>query len=282
MRPRKLVIKTNLFGIETILATLTISKFAEFLQPKTTLVCPKCGEKPEWNGGYDCNCCPICGKQMECSEDTGVNIAEHKEVNIIVHRCKEHGIQNPSHFNHWSQLKRIDSHGVEVKQVRLTGEGDVTAYAFVMDLPEFSKYADATADEYGVIVKDDGSARAMKKLLIAMEKLGKVIVMHFNDTYEERVAILTTSISKRILLKEIIPLNLLDQKETMRVSFEGITDKDVQEAEEYLKHLPKATEDLLYVHDYRLQGVEAQKVSPKVLELEAIMGQAETPKQASG
>jgi hypothetical protein len=273
MRPRKLVIKTNLFGIEQTLATLTISKFAEFLQPKTTLVCPNCGQKPEWHGGYDCVCCPICGKPLEKIDSDGKGTIKFK--------CAEHDFQTPSHYNHWSQLKRIDAHGAEIKKERLTGEGDVTAYAFVMDLPEFSKYADATADEYGVIVTDDGSARAMKKLLIAMEKLGKVIVMHFNDTYEERVAILTTSISKRILLKEIIPLNLLDQKETMRVSFEGITDKDVQEAEEYLKHLPKASEDLLYVHDYRLQGVEAQKVSPKVLELEAIMSQAESPKQAS-
>lgn len=274
MRPRKLVIKSNLFGIQQDLAVLTITKFADFLEAETELVCPVCGQKPTWHGGYDCTCCPKCGKPME-----KVVVDEKGTVNW---KCPVDGWQDPSHFNHWSQLKRIDANGQEVTKTKLTGEGDVTAFAFIMDIAEFSQYADATASEYGVVVKDDGSARNLKKLLIAMERLGKVILLHFNDTYEERVAILTTSISKRIILKEIIPLNLADIKETMRVSFDNITDRDIQEAEAFLKALPHADESLLYVHDYRIQGVETPKVSPKVLELEAIMTQAEQPKQASG
>jgi len=107
-----------------------------------------------------------------------------------------------------------------------------------------------------------------------MRNLGKVILVHFNDTFEERVAILTTSLSNRIILKEIIPLNLLDQRETMKIDFTQVTDKDVAEAETFIKQLPKAEESLLYVHDYRINGVEAP-VSPQVLELEAIIKKAQ-------
>jgi len=106
-----------------------------------------------------------------------------------------------------------------------------------------------------------------------MRNLGKIIVLHFNDTYEERIAVLTTSISNRIILKELVPLNLADIEETMRVSLENVTEKDVQEAEAFIKQLPTATEDLFYVHDYRIQGLDVKKVSPKVLELEAILAQ---------
>jgi hypothetical protein len=255
-------------GFKMPIASVTIKNFAKLLEAKTELACPKCGEKPAWIGGYSCTCCSICGKPMEA-----VPVDEKGAIN---YKCPEHGWQDPSYYKTWQSLKRILADGTEVTKEKLIGEGDVEADAYIMDVPEFSKYADATLSEYGVIVRDETSARNLRKLLIAMHNLGKVIILHFNDTYEERVCILTTSISNRIILKELMPLNLADIQETMKVSFEGITDKDIQEAETFIKQLPHATEDLLYVHDYRIKGIETPKVSPKVLELEAIMSKQVT------
>jgi hypothetical protein len=48
------------------------------------------------------------------------------------------------------------------------------AQAYIMTLEEFAKYVDATYQEYGVTVKDETSARNLRKLLIATKNLGKV------------------------------------------------------------------------------------------------------------
>jgi len=251
-------------------ATLSIKKFADVLQAETKLVCPRCGNEPKWVGGYVCECCPKCGKPLE-----KVVVDEKGTTN---YKCPEDGWQEPSFFKHWSQLKRTLPDGKELVKPKLTTGEEVEAEAYIMDISEFSKYADATQTEYGVIVKDSTSAQNLKKMLIAMEKLGKVVLLHFNDTYEERICILTTSISKRIILKELIPLNLADIEETMKISFEGVTDKDIAESEAFIKQLPKAEESFLYVHDFRTLGIEPLKVSPKVLELEAIIEKAKNEK----
>lgn len=267
MRPRKLKLIVNLGGFKMPLASLTIRNFAKILEAQTELICPNCSQKPTWISGYTCTCCPKCGKPLQ-----SVAVDETGAVNW---KCPEDGFQEPSYYKHWSALKRVLPDGSEITKDRLIGEGDVEAEAYVMDISEFIKYADATLNEYGVIVRDETSARNLKKLLIAMHNLGKVIIIHYNDTYEERVCILTTSISNRILLKELIPLNLADIQDTMKVTFEGLTDSDIAEAETFVKQLPKADESMLYVHDYRVRGVEVPKVSPKVLELEAILEQAQ-------
>jgi len=53
-------------------------------------------------------------------------------------------------------------------------KGPVTARAYIMELKDFAKYVDATCNEYGIIVKDETSARNLRKLLIATRNLGKV------------------------------------------------------------------------------------------------------------
>lgn len=267
MRPRTLKIVVSLGGMRMPVATVSIKKFADVLEQKTDLVCPNCGKKPEWHGGYDCTCCPICGKPME------KGVVDDKGT--VDYKCAEDGFQDPSHFNHWSQLKRVLPDGSELLKPKLTTGEDVEAEAYIMDISEFMTHVDATLNEYGVIVKDDTSARNLRKLLIAIRNLGKVILLHYNDTYEERVAILTTSISNRIILKELIPLNIADIRETMKIDLTNLTEKDVQEAEVFIKQLPHAEESLLYVHDYRILGIETPKVSPKVLELEAILSKAQ-------
>jgi len=244
MRPRILKIAVRISGMEMPIASVKIEKFADVLEAETELLCPKCKQKPTWKGGYDCTC--------------------------------------GEHYNHWSGLLRvIKATGEPVTKTKFTNEKeDVVADAFIMDMKQFSEIADATLTEYGVTVSDETSARNLKKLLIATRSLSKVVLIKYLDTYEERVAILTTSVSNRIILKEIIPLNLADIKETMRIDLSSITEQDLSEAEQFIKLLPQAKEDLLYVSDYRTKGILAPKVTPKVIELEAILskvGKATTP-----
>jgi hypothetical protein len=218
-----------------------IVKFADMLEPKTELRCPKCLGKPVWRGLYECTC--------------------------------------GATYTHWSQLKRVLPSGKELVKPKLTTGETVEAEVYIMDKAKFSQYADATYQEYGLVVNDSNSASNLKKLLIALERLNKVIIIHFLDTYEERVAMLTISQSGRVLLRELIPLNLAEIRETMKVDLSNITDRDIAEAEMFIKQLPEATEDLLYVHDYRVQCLEeVPRVSPKVIELEAIISKMKSEK----
>ena len=47
----------------------------------------------------------------------------------------------------------------------------------------------------------------------------------------------------------------------MRIDLAGITEKDGAEAEQFVKQLPIAKQDFLYVSDYRVEGVKAKAVS---------------------
>jgi len=236
-------IAVSVSGFEMPVATVHIQKFADILEPETELICPNCGKKPSYKGGYDCEC--------------------------------------GSHFGHWSQLKRVvKGSGEEIVKQRLANDGQVTARAYVMNMEEFAKYVDATACEYGVVVKDENSAKNLRKLLIATKNLDKVILIRYNDTFEERVAVLTTSLSERIILKELIPLNLADIRETMKVNLKEIAPQDLAEAEQFIKMLPPAKEELLNVDDYRTRGVSKEKVSPKVLQLEAVLVKAKAKEKA--
>jgi len=249
-------------------ASVKIQKYADVLKPETDLLCPRCKQKPRWAGGYDCTCCPKCGEPMERHE-----VDEKGTLNW---KCPEDGWQDPSHYNHWSQLLRVDkATGEPIVKTKFTEpKKDVVADAFIMDLKDFSDIADATLNEYGIVVTEETSARNLRKLLIATKNLGKVVLIRYLDTYEERIAILTTSISNRIILKEIIPLNLADIKETMRIDLSGVTEQDMAEAEQFVKMLPTATESLLKVSDYRTKGIQAKPPTPKVLELETILAKA--------
>jgi len=279
MRPRILKIAVRISGMEMPIASVKIQKFADVLEPETELLCPKCKQKPKWNGGYDCTCCPKCGKPLE--RQVIVNPV-HTDEQIVNWKCSEDGYQEPSHYNHWSQLLRtVKATGEPITKTKFTNEKeDVVADAFIMDMKQFSEIADATLTEYGVTVSDETSARNLKKLLIATKNLSKVVFIKYLDTFEERVTILTTSVSNRIILKEIIPLNLADIKETIHIDLSNVSEQELAEAEQFVKLLPPAQENLLYVSDYRTKGIQTPKAAPKVMELEAILskvGKATTP-----
>jgi len=240
MRPRTVKLCVSLMGMAKMpVATITVQKFADIRKPQTELRCPNCGEKPEYQPAqYKCKC----------------------------------GFVARS----WMKLKRVvQATGEVIEKVRLLQpKEEVTADLYVMPIEEFSQYVDATRAEYGVVVKDETSAKNLKKLIIATEKLGKVIVIRYKDTYEEVVGILTLSLSGRVIIKDIIPLNLLDVKETLRVNVAEVTPEELAEAEKFVSMLPPANEEHFKVKDYRLIGLEEKPVSEKVLELEKIIAKA--------
>lgn len=238
MRPRILKIAVRISGMEMPIAAVKIKPFADVLEAETDLLCPKCKQKPKWNGGYDCSC--------------------------------------GEHYGHWSQLERVvRATGEPVIKTKFTNDKeDVVADAFIMDMTEFSKIVDATLKDYGITANDETSARNLKKLLIATKYLNKVVLVRYLDTYEERVTILTTSVSNRIILKEIIPQNLAEIEETMHIDLSTVSQQDLAEAEQFVKLLPPARPELLNISDYRIKGIGISKEAPKVIELEAILQQA--------
>lgn len=243
MKPRTLKLVADVMGMQTAIAEVRIQTFAKepALSEWTGLVCPECSEKPEYQRAiYKCG---HCGQS----------------------------------YSWWGKLKRVLKGTVEeVIMPRLLGKGEMAvAKLYKMDLVSFSKYVDATKNERGIIVKDEASAKNLFKLLVAMERLGQVMILRYNETKEEVVAVLTTSVSQRIILKEIIPLNLVQLKETLKVDMSKVTDKDVNEAKAFMGLIPEATEETLKVSDYRAGAVKVTPVEQeKVMELEAILKRA--------
>lgn len=244
MAKRKLSLRAKAFGFETIIAKINIAVLADEVRAdsKTTdLVCPECGQKPAHKAGYECSC----GKK----------------------------------FKHWSQLKRVlkGTFNALVKE-KLSSEKETVADLFKMSLSEFAEHVDATRAEHGVTVTDEPSAKNLYKLLVATKRLDVAIITFWKDTYEEKIALLTTSVSGRILLREIIPRNLSVLRETLRVNAAEISEKDVKEAEAFLRQIPEATHEMFDVEDYRAQLVVPEikevKAKAQVQELKSILAKA--------
>jgi len=236
MRRRTLSLVANLSGFPMSLGTVSIQKYAKVRKADTILVCPECGEKPTWFGEYRCNC----GKT----------------------------------YGHWSKLKRIVAATRQVvEKEKLTAGETVQAEVYVMDAKDYAeKYADATLEEHGLIAKDEQTTLNVRKLLIAVERLGKVVIIRFNDTYETRICLLSMSMSGRVVLREIIPVNLAEITETLKVEMGDVTEADIVEAQQLVKMLKPPTEDVFVVSDYRTIGLsETPPPSPKVQSFKEIL-----------
>lgn len=223
------------------LGVVTVQKFAHVREADTTLICPSCGEKPSWKGGYECSC----GEK----------------------------------YGHWSALKRIVTATHEIiEKVKLTVKDEtVQATVLVLKAVEYAnRYADATLDEHGLTTNDPTTAQNIKKLLVAVDRLGFVIIIRFNDTYEERICLLTTSLSNRVVLREVIPLNLADISETLRIQMDDVTEKDLNEAQQLVKMLKEADEETFRVSDYRIKGLkEVAEPTAKVLDFQEILAKVQ-------
>ena len=244
MRKRTIVLEATIGGMPVVLGEFLIQNFASMYDYKeaTQNVCPKCGGNPVWSGGYDC-------------EDCG------------------------AHYGHHSKLKRvITAAGEEMSKPRLIPpKTKAKAQVYKYSREAFAeRFADAGLSEAGITTKQDSWALNIAKLAVAVERLGQVIVLKWNDTYEERVCLVTLSESNRVILKEIIPANLLVGKETLRVDMSLITEQGISEAKQLLSLIPEATEDVFKVSDYRTTGLgeaplEAPVQAPKVQELAEIL-----------
>ena len=238
MRPRTIKMSVSFMGMTTPIAEAKITSFARIAEVKDYVdrLCPKCLGKPAWKGGYVCGC--------------------------------------GASFNHWSQLKEVIKGSTrELSKTRLTEKGeDVLAKMWRMPAEKFKEYGDATISEYGLTVKDSTSAKNLKKLLIAVRKVGQVVILTWAEEYEQRIALLTVSESARVVIREIMPLNLGSLEETLRVTLD-VPESEITEAEMFVKTLPEATEDTLKVQDWRTttipEVVTAEKA--KVQDLDVIL-----------
>lgn len=238
MKNRKLKLVANISGFDTVIAEVKIENFADEIDVKnwTDLVCPICGKLPKWHGGY------------VCETDNAT-------------------------FNHWSKLKRvIRGTAKALSTPRLLAEKEeATGNLSWLTREEFAKdYVDATrADngEKGVVLVEEKYAKLLFKLLVAIEELDYVVIAKWNDTNEEVVALLTVSASGRILMREIIPSNLVKVKPTLFIDRAIITEQDKAEAKIFVQHfIPKATAETFIVKDYRAQwkeGVPTEAVVPE-------------------
>lgn len=255
MKNRKLKLVARVNGFETVIAEVKIQNFADEVDVKewTELVCPICGEKPQYHGGYVCE-------------------------------------KDNASFNHWSKLKRVIKGTAQALNIpRLLEEKEIaTAYLYWLTIDEFAKnYVDATRKEDGekgivIAEKKPDKARAMAinvfKCVVAVEEMKYVIIAKWKDTNEEVVALLQPSASGRILMREIIPSNLVTVKETLFVDRNAITQDEVAEAGLFIKtFIPKATAETFQVTDYRAQWKEGKIAVPaepqggNVADIRAIM-----------
>lgn len=150
-----------------------------------------------------------------------------------------------------------------------------------MSRGDFAKYCDATKSEKGVSQVDSGSSHNLFKLLVATEKAGYIIIVKYNDTTEEAVALLKISQSSRIILQEIIPLNLVQIKDTLMLNSSEISEKDVLEAKAFVEQfIPGASEETLKVSDYRTAWIDQHIIEKpvedqgRVVQIREIMAKA--------
>lgn len=221
------------------LGVVSVRNFAKIREVQTDLVCKVCGKKPAYTSGYRCEC--------------------------------------GAEYKHWSGLNRIVSATHQIIQmVKLTEDGVPSeATVYVLDQKTYAnKYADATLTEYGIIASDATTAQNIRKLLVAVDRLGFVIIIRFNDTNEQRVCLLTVSASNRVVLREVIPTNLAEISETLAIDLSQITDADITESQQLVKMLKQADDAVFNVTDYRTIGLaDVPAESPKVQTLKEILAQ---------
>jgi len=221
--------------------------------PGGDCICPNCGEKPRWQGGY------VCPKDNHT-------------------------------FGHWSQLKRVirgTAQALSIPRLLKEKEEAVAKLSYLTTEQFAKKYVDATRKdegEKGVVLTDSASAKNLFKLLVAVEELRYVIIAKWKDTYEEVVGLLTVSQSGRILIREIIPSNLVQVRETLFIDRTAITKDEVEEAKGFVEHfIPKATDETFAVTDYRAkwkEGVPTEAKAPeqaqKVQDIKEILAKVAT------
>jgi len=251
LKARKLVLQAVVMGFSANIATIKIGNPAKerALSDYTDLLCPQDKKKPHYETShYRCDC----------------------------------GFSTTT----WQGLARVlKGTTTPFEMPTLTkGNGEVEiAKIFKMTLAAFAKisdYVDAKDAEHPVTAEDEGSIVNLYKLIVAQTETGHVIILKWNDTKEEIIALLTTTLSGKIVVRKIIPPNLVIVGESLMLDQSKMTKQDIEEAKLFLKQIPDATDEVLTVTDYRMKQFEVhQPEESKVTAIGAIMEKARARKE---
>jgi DNA-directed RNA polymerase subunit RPC12/RpoP len=240
MKPRKIEIFAKVGGFEISYGVFRIVPYAKEMEPETERRCPKCNIKPAYTQPlYKCS---------QCGQE----------------------------WHHWGGLTRyVQGTNVALIPKPLEPESDRPRRAVIVKM-ERTKFAekegDAGKETYGIMPEDPKAAQNLMNLVVAHDRLDKVIILTWNDTTEEIKALLTLSESNRILVQNIIPANLAEIRETAKVDLTKINENDLAQAKVFINAIPDATEDTFTAHDYRIEGLEAvARKSENAVALEKIL-----------
>jgi len=246
MRHRKIRLVAKIFGMQSPIGVVKVGTLAKVREADTVRTCPQCNRKVR-----------------ESKKET--DVVEHSQL----YECPC-GLK----ASWWGALKQVvRATGEVIEKARLTEPKEVPdAPLYKVPLERFRAKVSATLEDNAVIPEDPTSAKNLAKLIIAQTMLGYVVVTKFNDTYEERVCALVLNPDETIVLKELIPDNLVEfNDEVLKADKNAVTPQEVEEAKAFLNLIPEAPDSVFTVNDYRTIGLEAQAVSPKVMELQAII-----------
>lgn len=247
MQNRKISVVISVGGFTMPLGTFKIVSYAGKYSytSKTDLVCPTCEQEPDKQEQYHCP------------------------------RCDEF-------YSSWYKLKRVSkATGEEVpKPVLHDSKDPPQATIHKMDVSDFQqKYSDATESEKGIEPQDAMSTQNLQNLLVAVERLNKVVVLKWKEKYQENVAILRLSPSNRVVLQEVIPEPIAQIKSTMTVNMDTVTEQQIEMAQQLINQIPEVTDEVMTVSDYRTFGLSEDdikdKPSAQVQDITAILQQME-------
>jgi hypothetical protein len=252
MKARKLVLQATFLGMSANIATINVGNPAKEreLREFTELVCPQDNKKTRYEvPHYRCDC----------------------------------GFSTTA----WQGLKRVLKGTTTLLEIpKLTKGSEVeVAKIFTKPVEAFAKEALYTrGSERPVKAEDDNSILNLYRLMVAQAALNRVVIVKYNDTTEQVVALLTATENGDIVLREIIPTNLVIVGERLKLDKSKLTAKDIEEAKMFLKQIPEATAQDLEVTDYRVRqfevaGVASGREEQKVAALGVIMEKAKARKE---
>lgn len=162
MRHRRIRLVTTIFGIATPIAVVKVGTLAKMKQADTMLTCPKCGRHTR-----------------DSKKDT--DVIEHSQEYVC-----------PCSFRTgwWGNLRRVlRATGEAIEKPRLVDEKEVPdAQLYKYPYEKYRGKVTARIEDNSITAVDEKSRENLRKLVVANQMLGFVLVTKFPDTYEERIS----------------------------------------------------------------------------------------------
>jgi hypothetical protein len=201
----------------------------------------------------------------------------------------------------WQKLKRVIKGTAKVLNMPklIIGGGEVEiADMYQIPMKKFIEIGaadciDPRNAERPVLCDDPASIQSLRKILIAQESGQSQIILRWNDTTEQVIAMLALTPSGRIVVRQLIPKNLVRGLEGgIKMDKSQISQEDIDQVKIFLKQFPLATEKTFEVTDYRVKQFAAiGKETPsadsmvvameKMLEKVGITGKVENGEKAT-